>query len=375
MVQDVLTVGDLVEADRENRHGLMIPLRVDKVERTPDHDWWAQLVHCSDVMGTHAKITIFDDDNSDLTEYSFEESCWYEFSDINPDVFQGTVGIKAKWARKVQQLRKSPEQSSRAQDNVVRQLGESGDVAALDIETITTVPERDLEPTNPDHQELLCIGVGYRSSPDAEVEVDVLFREDASPSAELKALEAAATWFEARDIEVLLTFGGAWFDLPVMVGRADRVATTLNEPERAENVRATLESFYHADLSATKNRVLGEGSLEDMANHVGSPAPKTHWTDYETGLAPENWRETQWEVMREDGRNPPSDEVADHVVFNSDVPYLGDAWLTAQAEGDHERCAALKECLETYTSADIRPLYAIADAEMSAGQPAFQMSY
>lgn len=375
MVQDVLIVDDLVEAGRENRHSHTIPLRVDKVERTPDHDWWAQLVHCSDVRGTHAKLTIFDDDNSDLTQYSFEEGCWYEFSDINPDVYQGTVGIKAKWARQVRKLQESPEPSSQARDNTVRQLGEADDVAALDIETITTVPERDLEPTNPDHQELLCIGVGCRSSSDGEIEVDVLFREDASPSGELKALEAAASWFEARDIEVLVTFGGAWFDLPVMVGRAERVATTLNEPERAESVRATLESFYHADLSTTKNRVLGEGSLEDMADHVGSPAPKTRWTDYDTGLTPKDWRENQWEVMREDGREPPSEDVADPIVFNSDVPYLGDAWLTAQTEGNHERCAALKECLETYTSADIRPLYAIADAEVSAGQPAFQMSY
>jgi len=188
--------------------------------------------------------------------------------------------------------------------DTVRRLGAADAIAALDIETITTVSERELEPPNPDHQELLCTGVGYRGSLNEEIEAEVLFREDETASAELDAIEAVVNWIDAKDVDVLITFGGAWFDLPVLVGRAERAAAEIGEPGRAENVRTALESYYHADLSSAKNRVLGEGSLEDMAEHVGSPAPKTLWTDYETGLEPQTWRENQWKIMREEDRDP-----------------------------------------------------------------------
>jgi len=78
-----LTASNLVAAERDGEYGLTVPLRIDKVERTPDHDWWAQLVHCSDVLGTHVKLTVFDDDDCDLVDYSFEEGTWYEFDDVN----------------------------------------------------------------------------------------------------------------------------------------------------------------------------------------------------------------------------------------------------------------------------------------------------
>ena len=375
MATDPLTASNLVAAERDGEYGLTVPLRIDKVERTPDHDWWAQLVHCSDVLGTHVKLTVFDDDDCDLVDYSFEEGTWYEFDDVNPDVYQGTIGIKAKWDRQVHQLPGRPEMSPSDTTDTVRRLGAADAIAALDIETITTVSERELEPPNPDHQELLCTGVGYRGSLNEEIEAEVLFREDETASAELDAIEAVVNWIDAKDVDVLITFGGAWFDLPVLVGRAERAAAEIGEPGRAENVRTALESYYHADLSSAKNRVLGEGSLEDMAEHVGSPAPKTLWTDYETGLEPQTWRENQWKIMREEDRDPPSDDIADPTVFNSDVPYFGEAWLKASAAGEDNRASNLYACLETYTLADIHPLFAIADDERSTGQPSFPMTY
>ena len=77
MATDTLTASNLVAAERDGEYGLTVPLRIDKVERTPDHDWWAQIVHCSDVLGTHVKLTVFDDDDCDLVDYSFEEGTWY----------------------------------------------------------------------------------------------------------------------------------------------------------------------------------------------------------------------------------------------------------------------------------------------------------
>jgi len=123
--------------------------------------------------------------------------------------------------------------------DTVRRLGAADAIAALDIETITTVSERELEPPNPDHQELLCTGVGYRGSLNEEIEAEVLFREDETASAELDAIEAVVNWIDAKDVDVLITFGGAWFDLPVLVGRAERAAAEIGEPGRAENVRTS----------------------------------------------------------------------------------------------------------------------------------------
>jgi len=123
MAPDTLTANNLVAAERDGEYGLTVQLRVDKVERTPDHDWWAQLVHCSDVLGTHVKLTVFDDDDCDLVDYSFEEGTWYEFDDVNPDVYQGTIGIKAKWDRQVRQLCGRPEMSPSDTTDIVRRLG------------------------------------------------------------------------------------------------------------------------------------------------------------------------------------------------------------------------------------------------------------
>lgn len=375
MAGDIPTAATLLEATRAGNHGVTLPLRVDTVEPTPDHDWWAQLVHCSDVTGTHVKLTVFDDDDCELAEYPFDAGAWYEFSDVSPDVYQGTIGLTAKWTRQVTPLESRPDGNAADASLGVRRLGDATAIAALDIETITTVSEGEREPTEPAHHELLCTGLGYRAGPDAALETTVIFRDDASPAAELEAIETVIRWLDDREIDVVVTFAGAWFDLPMLVGRAERVAADLDAPDRGQHVRDVLESLAHADLSATKNRALGEGALEDLAAAVDAPVPTTQWPEYDLGIDPSDWREDQWAAQREAGRDPPADDLADPAVFNSDVPYLGDAWLTAQATGADGQAAALRTCLDEYTRGDIEPLFAIADAAIAAGQPAFPMSY
>ena len=49
--------------------------------------------------------------------------------------------------------------------------------------------------------------------------------------------------------------------------------------------------------------------------------------------------------------------------------------MSARSEGNHERTSDLYDCLETDTLADVSPLFDIADAPLSAGQPAFQITY
>ncbi|WP_415383012.1 hypothetical protein [Halosimplex sp. TS25] len=373
MASSVQTAEDIVSTAKQDENSLRIPLRIDSIDETEDHDYWAQIVHCSDVTGVHVKITVFED--CELAGYEFIEGSWYEFDDVRPDIYQGTIGIQAKWERQIQELENCPAPSSPSGDGVVKKLGDAESIAALDIETISTVSESDREATNPDHQEILCIGLGYRADCDSEVETEVLFREDQTETAELEAIEAVVDWIETRDIEVIVTFSGAWFDFPVLLGRAKRAAVATGEPERGDRIRTVLESHHHADLSAAKNRALGAGSLEDMASHVGSPVPTTCWTDYETGLSPRNWRGDQWQLMHENGRTPPSYDLDDTEIFNSDIPYFGAAWLEAPSDGSDTRATELYDCIEDYTKADIQPLFSIADHEITRGQPAFQMSY
>jgi len=372
MKSEPASAGTLVAADREGRYGLSIPLRVDAVERTPDNPAWGQLLHCSDVNDVHVKVTIFD--GEELADYPFEEGCWYEFDDVNPDVYQGSVGIIAKWARQVSELRDRP-YSPPERPQSVRRLGDLDAIAALDIETIATVNEHEREATNPRHQEVLCVGLGHRGSSEDAPESTVLFRDDATSDAEVHLIERTIDWLERRDWDALVTFSGAWFDLPVLVGRADLAGKAVGDRDLGRRVRETLESCYHADLSATKNRSIGAGSLEDMAAYVGSLTPETRWTDYDIEQSPRSWRPDQWAAMRSEGRDPPSDDPADPVVYNSDVPYFGQAWLEAMDDGRVEEADRLFECLDAYTRADIDPLFAIADSEAAAGQPAFFMEY
>ena len=372
MESEPASAGTLVVADREGRYGLSIPLRVDAVERTPDNPAWGQLLHCSDVNDVHLKVTIFD--GEELADYPFEEGRWYEFDDVNPDVYQGSVGIIAKWARQVSELRDRP-YSPPERPQSVRRLGDLDAIAALDIETIATVNEHEREATNPRHQELLCVGLGHRMPGREATESVVLFREDATLDAEVDLIERTIDWLERRDCGALVTFSGAWFDLPILVGRAKLAGEAVGDRDLGRRVREALESIYHADLSATKNRAIGKGSLEDMAAYVGSPPSVTRWTDYDIEQTPRSWRPDQWTAMQSDGREPPSDDPVDPTVYNSDIPYFGRLWLEAMDDGRVEEAERLFECLDAYTRADIDPLFAIAESDVAAGQPAFPMMY
>jgi hypothetical protein len=330
-------------------------------------------VHATDVAGIHVKATVFVD--NELAGYEFEPDMWYEFDDVSPDVYNGTIGIAPKGSRQVSRLDKEPDQGSTKPEMIVERLGDLTRVAALDIETIATVDEETLEVGNPDHNEILCVGLGYRDRSSQRTESTVLFRKNRSLAAEQSLINEVVNWIEIRDIEGLLTFNGAGYDLPMLVGRSNRLATTLEDQAFASHVRDSLGSFLHADLAVLKNRVLGEGTLEDMAAHIQSAPPKTNLTDYDIALSPSEWRTAQWKGMRANGRTPPSDDLEDPIIYNSDVPHLGRHWLKAVAEEDKQRADVLYNCLEHYTAADIEPLFDIAESSDADGQPAFRMTY
>jgi len=72
---------------------------------------------------------------------------------------------------------------------------------------------------NPDHLELLCIGVGHQPGPGEHVETHVLFRRDWTPEAELELLYRLYEWVRTHISEYLLTYNGKKFDLMHLRGR------------------------------------------------------------------------------------------------------------------------------------------------------------
>lgn len=53
------TASTLLTADQEGKYGLSILLHIDTIERTPEHDAWGQIVHCSDRNEVYVKVTVF----------------------------------------------------------------------------------------------------------------------------------------------------------------------------------------------------------------------------------------------------------------------------------------------------------------------------
>ncbi|WP_265112042.1 hypothetical protein [Halosolutus halophilus] len=84
------TADFLVTADWKREYGLSIPIRIDTIEQTPEHDAWGQIVHCSDLNGVHVKVTVFA--GEELTEYSFEVGEWhFPFSVFSMSLVETTI--------------------------------------------------------------------------------------------------------------------------------------------------------------------------------------------------------------------------------------------------------------------------------------------
>jgi hypothetical protein len=203
-------------------------------------------------------------------------------------------------------------------------LSLDGSAIAIDIETVS--PEvKDPNLQNPDHVELLCIGVGHQACPESPVETHVLFRRDRTPEAEIELLYRLYEWVRTHISEYLLTYNGTKFDLLHLRGRADRAQRASDAPvEAREWIDIILDIHVHRDLFLECIDRYDEWlKLEELCNKLGVPTSET--------------------------------ECEEDTVENDTIPELGESFLN----GDD---SVLKSLID-YTEADIEPLFGLA-AEM-----------
>jgi hypothetical protein len=224
-------------------------------------------------------------------------------------------------------------------DTATESTQQTGGVVALDIETISTVPEAEFEFDNSDHLELLCIGVGYAPYQGAPGTSRTLFRSGTTDVSEAALLQQFCDYVESHTPSHLVTFKGD-FDYQHLIGRAERLSEI--EPDLSTRVRGLFTEHDWTNLDPW-------GSLEDNAD-----VSKTHWDIYEHSLTPAEWRKDH---PRFDG------DPDDPIVYNVDIPYFGQRYLelTEQPESGHREQRALHELLRHYTVADIDPLFELLE--------------
>jgi hypothetical protein len=290
-----------------------------------------ELYRLRDPDGAEIDLKIW---SAEADRYAIETDTWYLFEDAEGDVYQGEQNLGSnQGSMTVETLESPPAFVNQAQDDGQVDDATDGGVVALDIETISTVPERQVDLENSDHLELLCIGVGWAPTAGAPGRSDVLFREGTGPESEARLLRRFCEYVESADPDQLVLFKGD-FDMMHLRGRAKRVA---DEDGIHSRVTELFETYEVVNLDPL-------GSLETNAE-----VRETYWDIYQHSLSPADWRQDHPRY---------SGDVADPTVTNKDIPYFGERYLELSDEGatGHEY-RALHELIRHYTVADIDPLF------------------
>lgn len=308
---------------------------VGKVVRTRSFDNGDELYNIKDAEQNNIELKVWPEE----TElYEIETDEWYLFECAEGDVFDGDQKLGSnrgnmeaiKLDGPPEFVEFTEEQSSASGETV------NGGIVAVDIETISTVSERELDLENSDHIELLCIGVGYTPKLGNPGHSEVLFRQGSSVEAEANLLERFRDYVESRDPDQLLMFKGD-FDRTHLRGRARRV----NSSDLEERVSEILDEHEIINLDPP-------GSLEE---NIEDPV-ETHWDIYHHTLTPADWR----------AENPRySGDLDDPKVTNKDISDFGKRYLELYDEGqDTREYRALRELIRHYTESDIDPLFRLA---------------
>ena len=291
-------------------------------------------VQLQDTEGQEFLLKIWD---GDLPAFEFRENEWILLEDALGDIYNGNVNVGSNYGDIQVTYLESPPTSvdqDEADNTATDSTQQTGGVVALDIETISTVPEGEFEFDNSDHLELLCIGVGYAPYQGAPGTSHTLFRSGTTDASEAALLQQFCDYVESHTPSQLVTFKGD-FDHQHLIGRAEKLSEI--EPILGTRVRNLFTEHEWTNLDPW-------GSLEDNAD-----VSTTHWDIYEHSLHPAEWRKDH---PRFDG------DSDDPTVYNLDIPYFGQRYLelTEQPESPPEH-RALHELLRHYTVADIDPLF------------------
>ncbi|MFC3476724.1 hypothetical protein [Halobacterium litoreum] len=119
---------------------------------------------------------------------------------------------------------------------------------ALDIETASPFREPGPNGDGTECFEWLAVAVGYRESPDADVDSDVLFRDgDWADEHTADLFDRLFAWCDGRSVDRVLTYNGSAFDLEHM----GNWAAALVDDGVREETHARLDALAetHVDLA------------------------------------------------------------------------------------------------------------------------------
>ncbi|MFB6186141.1 MAG: hypothetical protein ABEI86_04645 [Halobacteriaceae archaeon] len=315
---------------------------VVKIQRKQEYEDGNTHYQIEDITGEVFKLKVW---AGDLDE-ELDVDKWYHLKDARGDIYRGETNLASNYGNiQIESLPEPPEFAGDLESesaNAHSSTPTGGGIVAFDIETVSTVPESDLDFDNPDHFELLTIGVGFAPEHDVQPESDVLFRDGFSEQAERELLDEFATYIESKNPDLLLTFGGG-FDRSQLLGRAARVDTEDG------SVQERIESIFDTHELNDIDRL---GTLEDNAD-----VPKTYWDIYNHSLQPSEWRQShpRWD----------DDTDLDHPeVTNKDISYFGEKYLELcdmdTRNNDQEiEFRALEELIRRYTVTDVIPLFGL----------------
>lgn len=322
----------------EQNESIDVLVRVESLQKVDGDDFDLKAT-LADRTGKQFGLTVFAGDGQN---YTFSEGGWYVLRNASGNIYNGTPELRSNFGKMtVEQVPPpSPEDAPIRRTEADRREAQAGGIAALDIETLTTVPESELDLGNSDHVELLCVGLGYQPDPDAPAETTVSFREDRSPESELALIESVCEWIERRDPSVLLTYKGADFDVEHLRNRPELTGAEMD----ANPFESLLETVEYHDIDRG-------GKLA----HVADVDP-TYWDVYEHSLNPAEWRVEQ-------GKS--GSAVAAFELDGGDVPYFGERYLELRERGEtgSVEYRALREMLRRYAAGDVRPLFDLFESE------------
>lgn len=329
---------DATREDIEQNEAIDMLVRVESVQEVDGDDFDLKAT-LADRTGKQFGLTVFAGDGQN---YTFSEGDWYVLRNASGNIYNGSPELRSNFGKMtVEQVPPpSPEDAPIRRAETDRREDRSGGVAALDIETLTTVPESELDLRNSDHVELLCVALGYQPGSEGPAETTVFFREDRSQESELALVESVCEWIQRRDPSVLLTYKGADFDVEHLRNRPELTGAETDANPFAE----LLETVEYRDLDRG-------GKLDHVAT-----VESTYWDVYDHSLNPVSWRVEQ-------GKS--GSALADPELDGGDVPYFGERYLElCEREGaDSVERRALREMIRRYAVADVRPLFDLFENE------------
>ncbi|MFA9518679.1 hypothetical protein ACERIT_15975 [Halopenitus sp. H-Gu1] len=180
----------------------------------------------------------------------------------------------------------------------------------------------------------------------------MLFRTSRTPEAELDLIARTLDWLGERDGDTYLTYGGEFFDVPQLIGRAETAASeSPDEQQIVDRLRRLLTSeLQHDDLQQPAWNAFGDYTrFEEACTNVNIEPEETHWAEFEHGVNLDDIRPSKFQGFEK--------------VINKDITVFGERYLELADVGATETLTfrSLRNLLEHYGQEDTVHLFELAE--------------